>query len=51
MHKFNKNIDSLRANPTKWSNTFKQFVDYFWRIDWVCLAILWGWRLKDLDYD
>ena len=29
-------------NPTKWSNTLKQFVDF-----WVCLTISWGWPLKD----
>ena len=27
-------------NFTKWSNTLKQVV-------WVCLTILWDWRLKD----
>ena len=27
---------TLSANPTKWSTTLKQF---------VCLTILWGWRL------
>ena len=36
----------LSANATKWSNTFKQFVSKSRRI--VCLAILWGWRLKGL---
>ena len=34
------------ANPTKWSNTPKQFVSYCRRTVWVCLTILWGWRLK-----
>ena len=28
----------LSANPTKWSNTLKQFVGH--------LTILWDWRLK-----
>ena len=40
---------TLSANFTKWSNTLKQFADEFancWRIDWVCLTILWHWRLK-----
>ena len=32
-------IMPLSDNPTKWSNTVKQFV-------WVCLTILWDWRLK-----
>ena len=36
----------LSANPTKWSNTLKQFVGYCRRIVSVCLTILWGWRLK-----
>ena len=35
------------ANHTKLSNTLKQFVDKNQQIVWVCLAILWGWRLKD----
>ena len=36
----------LSANPTKWSNALKQFVDKSRRIVWVCLTILSGWRLK-----
>ena len=32
------------ASPTKWSNTFKQFVSNSRRI--VGLTILWRWRLK-----
>ena len=36
----------LNANPTKWSNTLKQFVGCCGRIVWVCLTILRGWRLK-----
>ena len=31
-------VNPLSANPTKWSNTPKQFT--------VCLTILWGWRLE-----
>ena len=38
----------LSANPTKWSNILKQFVGKRRRIFWVCLTILWGWRLKGL---
>ena len=34
-----KNVDPLSANPTKWSGPLKQ-------IFWVCLTVLWGWRLK-----
>ena len=34
------NINSLSANPTKWSNTLKQFVGFCRRIVWVCLTIL-----------
>ena len=37
---------TLSANPTKWSNTFKQFVGISKQIVWVCLTIMWGWRLK-----
>ena len=36
-------VNPLNANPTKWSNTLKQFVDF-----WVCLTILCGWYLKGL---
>ena len=32
-------LNSLSANPTKWSNTLKQFA-------WVCLDILSGWSLQ-----
>ena len=39
-------LNLLKANPTKWSNTLKQFVGCCRRIVWVCLSILWGWRLK-----
>ena len=39
-------INPLSANPTKWSNTLKQFVGESRWIVWVCLTILWGWRLK-----
>ena len=38
----------LSANPTKWSNTLKQFLSNSRRIVWVCLTILWGWRFKGL---
>ena len=33
----------LCTYPTKWSDTLKQFSQL---IAWVCLTILWGWRLK-----
>ena len=36
----------LSANPTKWSNTLKQFIGNSRRIDWVCLTISWGWHLN-----
>ena len=39
-------LNPLRAIPTKWSNTLKQFVDNSQWIGWVCLTILWSWRLK-----
>ena len=38
-------INSLSANPTKWSNTLKQLVGFCRRIVWVYLTIMWGWRL------
>ena len=39
-------VNTLRTNPTRRSNTLKQFVDNSRRIIWMCLTILWGWRLK-----
>ena len=39
-------INPLSANPTKWSNTLKQFVGCCRRIVWVCLTILWDWLLR-----
>ena len=36
----------LSANPTKCSNTFKQFVGNNRRVVAVYLTILWGWCLK-----
>ena len=39
-----------RPLPVPWNNfiwnTLKQFVEFFWRIVWVCLTILWGWCLN-----
>ena len=43
---FHLNINPLSANPTKWSNTLKQFVGNSRRIVCVCLTILWGPGLK-----
>ena len=40
-------INPLSTNPTKWSDTLKQFVGCCRRIVCVCLTILWGWCLKD----
>ena len=39
-------LDPLSANPAKWSNRHRQFVGKSKRIVWVCLTILWVWRLK-----
>ena len=39
-------LNSLSANPSKRSNTNKQFVCNNRRIVWVCLTILWGWCWK-----
>ena len=52
-HTFWKNhilFNPFSANPTKWSNTLTQFIGCCWRIVWVCLTILWGWRLKDYPW-
>ena len=38
-------VNPLDINPIKWSNTLKQFLHFFWRIVWLCLTILWGWRV------
>ena len=39
-------VNPLSADPTKWSNTLKQFVGNSQQIVWMCLTILWNWRLK-----
>ena len=39
-------LNPFSANPTKWTNTPKQFVCNSRRNDWVRLVILWDWRLK-----
>ena len=41
-------VNPLNVNPTKWSNTVKQFVGNSQQIAWVCLTILWGLALKVL---
>ena len=42
-----RKVNLLSANPTKWSNTLKQFVGNSWRrVVWMCLTILPGWSLK-----
>ena len=43
--KFYPILNPLSASPTKRSNTLKQFVVCCQQIVWVCLTILWGWRL------
>ena len=43
---YEANIKPLSADPTKWSNTLKQFVVKSRQIVWICLTILWGLRLK-----
>ena len=43
---YTTSLNPLRANPTKWSYTLKQFVGCCQRTVWVCLIILRGWRLK-----
>ena len=43
-------VNPLSANPAKWPNTLKQFVNCYRQIVWVCLTILWGWRLMNLFY-
>ena len=40
------NINPLSANPTKWSNTLKEFVGNSQRIICARLTILWDWLLK-----
>ena len=43
---FTSDFNPLKVNPTKWSNTLKQFVGFRQWIGWMCLTILWSWRLK-----
>ena len=39
-------INPLTTNITKWPNTRKQFVSCCQQIVWLCLTILWDWRVK-----
>ena len=39
-------FEPFSTNPTKWSNTLKQFVGNRRRIVLVCLTILLGWWLR-----
>ena len=39
-------LKPLSANPTKWSNTLKQFVGNSRRTVRVCLTIIRDWPLK-----
>ena len=43
---FWKLLNPLCTNPTKWSETLKQFVSKSPQIVWVCLTILSGWCLR-----
>ena len=36
-------ISPSSADPTKWSNTLKQFAGCCRQVVWVCLTILWDW--------
>ena len=49
-HDYLRHLNPLSANPTKWSNTLKQFVGnsrrIVRRIVWACLTVLWNWRLN-----
>ena len=44
-HVIDFNVKPLNAKRTKWSKT-ESFVGKSRPIVWVCLTILWGWRLK-----
>ena len=48
MDKFVFKLDHSSASSTKWPNKLKQFAGCCRPIFWVCLTILWGWRLKGL---
>ena len=39
-------VEPLSGSPPKWSNTLKQLVGCCRKLAWVCLTILWGWRLN-----
>ena len=39
-------VNNLSSKTTKWAKTLKHFLGYCRRIVWVCLTILWDWRLK-----
>ena len=39
-------VNTLSANPTKWSSTLRQIVGNYRRIVKMCLTILWDCRQK-----
>ena len=44
-------VNPLRANPTKWSDTLKLFVDCCRRVAWVCVDYFVGFALKGLKHN
>ena len=47
----NAKLNLLNANPTKWSNTLKQFIGNSGQIVPVCWTILWDWHLTLFKVD
>ena len=39
-------VNTLSANPTNWSNTLNNSSAICWRSVWMCLTIVWYWRIK-----
>ena len=46
LYYFLTSFNPLSTNPTKSSNTLKQFAGFCQRIVWACFTILCVWRLK-----
>ena len=43
-------VITLKKWPNILLSMYGNFQHYAWRIVWVCLTILWGWRLKSWPF-
>ena len=44
-------LNAINTNTTKWTNTLKKLAGNSRQIVWVCLTVLWGWRVQGLMWN